>query len=352
MFADNERISWIQMERQFALAYLGPVVLWTGTGLSGRTGLCSILLGTIFLCVWVFFLLRQVHVYRYPEKYWGRGMSRIIAGIYQIYLILTAGWMIAQISEIITEYFVQGISVWVAAGILTLVSLGGSQNVQARGRFAETAWPVVCLLVGGMFFLAAFQIEPEMWKAAEDSYSIWRLEEGKEILWGMGWFLTMFLGASLIPFLVIQVAPKGGHAGSLFRTIGRIGLWQGAIVLILLGTFGKNGAKALKYPMLDLMAGVRLPGGFIRRIDLIFLTIILFALIFSLGSLFFYSKYIWQRVGLCRGRGIPVIVSFLLGTSPFGRNVFTAEYPRLMLCIFLPFFLILTVCNAFLRRKS
>ena len=336
MFADNERISWIQMERQFALAYLGPVVLWTGTGLSGRTGLCSILLGTIFLCVWVFFLLRQVHVYRYPEKYWGRGMSR----------------MIAQIGEIITEYFVQGISVWVAAGILTLVSLGGSQNVQARGRFAETAWPVVCLLVGGMFFLAAFQIEPEMWKAAEDSYSIWRLEEGKEILWGMGWFLTMFLGASLIPFLVIQVAPKGGHAGSLFRTIGRIGLWQGAIVLILLGTFGKNGAKALKYPMLDLMAGVRLPGGFIRRIDLIFLTIILFALIFSLGSLFFYSKYIWQRVGLCRGRGIAVILSFLLGTSPFGRNVFTAEYPRLMLCIFLPFFLILTVCNAFLRRKS
>ena len=81
MFADNERISWIQMERQFALAYLGePVVLWTGTGLSGRTGLCSILLSTIFLCVWVFFLLRQVHVYRYPEKYWGRGMSRIIAG--------------------------------------------------------------------------------------------------------------------------------------------------------------------------------------------------------------------------------------------------------------------------------
>ena len=60
--------------------------------------------------------------------------------------------MIAQISEIITEYFVQGISVWVAAGILTLVSLGGSQNVQARGRFAETAWPVVCLLVGGDVF--------------------------------------------------------------------------------------------------------------------------------------------------------------------------------------------------------
>ena len=55
MFADNERISWIQMERQFALAYLGPVVLWTGTGLSGRTGLCSILLGTIFLCVGCFF---------------------------------------------------------------------------------------------------------------------------------------------------------------------------------------------------------------------------------------------------------------------------------------------------------
>ena len=125
MFADNERISWIQMERQFALAYLGPVVLWTGTGLSGRTGLCSILLGTIFLCVWVFFLLRQVHVYRYPEKYWGRGMSRIIAGIYQIYLILTASWMIAQISEIITEYF--------------RVGGGGNFDAGISGRQSECA---------------------------------------------------------------------------------------------------------------------------------------------------------------------------------------------------------------------
>ena len=55
MFADNERISWIQMERQFALAYLGPIVLWTGRGLSGKEGIFSIFLGTGILCIWVFF---------------------------------------------------------------------------------------------------------------------------------------------------------------------------------------------------------------------------------------------------------------------------------------------------------
>lgn len=351
MFADNERISWIQMERQFALAYLGPIVLWTGRGLSGKEGIFSIFLGTGILCIWVFFLLRQVHIFRYPEKYWGKAMSRMLAGIYQIYLILTGGWLIAEISELLGEYFIQGLPMWLVSGILVAVSLGGSQNVQARGRFAQTAWPLVSILTGGMFLLAAFQGEGI--EGLEEIQQIsWNLESGKNILGGAVWFLAAFLGAVLIPFLVIQVDHATGHGTSLFRTIGRMGLWQAGILLLLTVSFGEKGKEALQYPVLDLMAGVRLPGGFIRRIDLIFLTVILFALLFSLGSIFFYSKYIWQRVGISWGK-IPIVaLSFLLGTWEGGNWSLKEEYPYLLCYVFLPVFLAVTLCNGFLRKKN
>ena len=351
MFADNERISWIQMERQFALAYLGPIVLWTGRGLSGKEGIFSIFLGTGILCIWVFFLLRQVHIFRYPEKYWGKAMSKILAGIYQSYLILTGGWLIAKISELLGEYFIQGLPMWLVSGILVAVSLGGSQNVQARGRFAQTAWPLVSVLTGGMFLLAAFQGEGGE-RMEEIQQLSWNLESGENILWGTGWFLAAFLGAVLIPFLVIQVDHSTGHGFSLFRTIGRMGLWQAGILLLLTGSFGEKGKVALQYPVLDLMAGVRLPGGFIRRIDLIFLTVILFALLFSLGSIFFYSDYIWQRVGISWGKFPIVAISFLLGIWDRGGWSLKEEYLYLICYVFLPVFLAITLCNAFLRKKN
>ena len=71
MFGDNQRISGIQLERQFLLTYLGPVMLWIAPQLPGRYGIFSIAIGVLLLEIWVFFLMRQSHILRYPERYWG-----------------------------------------------------------------------------------------------------------------------------------------------------------------------------------------------------------------------------------------------------------------------------------------
>lgn len=55
MFADNQRVSGLQVERQLLLVFLGPVMIWGVTGLNGREGVWSILLGSGILCLWVFF---------------------------------------------------------------------------------------------------------------------------------------------------------------------------------------------------------------------------------------------------------------------------------------------------------
>lgn len=133
MFADNQRVSGLQVERQLLLVFLGPVMIWGVAGLNGREGLCSILLGSGILCLWVFFLLRQVHVFRYPEKYWGKWMSRIIVCVCQIYLVLTGGWLVAEVGGILTKYLVQGISFKMAAGILVLAALGDASIYRPEG---------------------------------------------------------------------------------------------------------------------------------------------------------------------------------------------------------------------------
>ncbi|MBS6196439.1 MAG: GerAB/ArcD/ProY family transporter [Clostridiales bacterium] len=352
MFADNERVSGLQVERQLLLVYLGPVTLWVVSGLRGREGMWSILLASGILCLWVFFLLRQVHVYRYPEKYWGKVMSRIILLGYQAYLILTGGWLVAKTGAILQEYLVEGISMELAAGILVLTALGGSHHVQARGRFAQSAWPVIGGLTGLMLFFGIFQGKQEFLTAAEGAGQIWNGDSFFQIAKGTGWILSAFLGVGFLPFLVVQADEKKGHAGLLFRTIGKNALWMGALLLILQAVFGRRGEEVSEYPVLDLMAGVRMPGGFVRRIDLIFLTVILFALLFTLGSVFFYSKYICQRIACPWSRTAAALLCFLLGISRFGQETLVKEYPVIMMWIFLPFFLALTVCTGFLRRRA
>lgn len=357
MFADNHRISRIQMERQYLLAYLGPLVLWTGPGLQGRNGFLSILAGTLILCIWVFFLLRQVHIFRYPEKYWGKVMSRVIALFYGSYLILTGGWLAANIGDILQEYMIQGMPHWLAAGLFVLAALGSSGGLQERARFAQTAWPVVGGILALLLLLAAFQGQGGQGQQTQallqiQEAPVWNSDSAQEILKGIVWLLISLLGTVLIPFLEVDYNGGGEHTGVLVKMIGKTALWLCAVSVLLQAVFGTRGAETLEYPVLNLMAGVRIPGGFVRRIDMIFLTVVLFALLFSTGSIFFYSKYIFGRVGIRVGRIPAAVICFLLGTIDFGGWSLAEEYPKVICCIYLPLFLIMTICNVMLRRKK
>lgn len=361
MFADNHRISRIQMERQYLLAYLGPAVLWIGPGLQGRNGFFSVIAGTLILCIWMFFLMRQVHVYRYPERYWGKIMSRVIALGYESYLIFTGGWLVANIGKILREYMIQGIPLWLAAGLFVLAALGSSGNLQERGRFAQTAWPAVGWIVGLMLLIAAFQGVGSYGQKTQGVLSIqeaavWNWDEIEQIVRGSVFFAAALLGTVLIPFLEVENDSNGEHSASRLKMIGKITLWVLVISVLLQAAFGSKGAETLEYPVLNLMAGVKIPGGFIRRIDMIFLTAALFALMFSLGSIFFYGRYILERTGILTAeawwsRILAAVLCFLLGTVDFGQWQLIREYPKIVCFIYLPVFLVLTFCNALLRRK-
>ena len=105
-------------------------------------------------------------------------------------------------------------------------------------------------------------------------------------------------------------------------------------------------------PFLEVMAGVELPGGFLRRVDLIFLSILLFSLVFLLGSIFFYSNYVADRIHISIGRLPSAILCFLLGTTAQEQWNWSRQYPKMLSRVYLPVCLMMTVCAAWARRKS
>lgn len=352
MFADNQKISWLQAARQFSLVFLGPALFWITAEIKGRNGLYSVILGSALLVIWLFFLLRHIHVYRYPQKYWGKSMSRVLGVIYQGYLLLTGGFLVAKIAEVLTVYLIPGIPFWEIAGLVTLIALGAGQNAEARGRFAQTVWPLVAGLAGSLLFLAALQGKPEFLLTGKSGRWEWTAEDAKEVLKGTGIFFCAFLGVGVFPFLEIQGRREEGSCRSIFWMIGKIGVWLGAAIVILQAAFGENGMENLRYPVMDLMSGVQFPGNFLQRVDLIFLAVIVFSMLFALGSVFFYSGYIGERMRLGKGRIGAATLSFLLGTWGGSVESWTENYGKIVSYIFLPLFLTILVCTEVIRRKN
>lgn len=100
MFADNNRISWLQMRCQFLLAALGVGLLWGIPGFTGREGAVGILIGGALLACWSGILRRQMTVFRDPIRYFGKTCAWLLAGIWESYLVLTGGWLVAKVGHL------------------------------------------------------------------------------------------------------------------------------------------------------------------------------------------------------------------------------------------------------------
>ena len=162
MFADNNRISWLQMRCQFLLAALGVGLLWGIPGFTGREGAVGILIGGALLACWSGILRRQMTVFRDPIRYFGKTCAWLLAGIWESYLVLTGGWLVAKVGHLAGEYLVSGVPETILSLAFVFAALGGSHHVQARGRLAQISWGVAAWLGGILLLLAAVQNSPSL----------------------------------------------------------------------------------------------------------------------------------------------------------------------------------------------
>ena len=354
MFADNNRISWLQMRCQFLLAALGVGLLWGIPGFTGREGAVGILSGGALLACWSGILRRQMTVFRDPIRYLGKGSAQLIVGIWESYLVLTGGWLVGKVGHLAGEYLVSGVPETLLSLIFVLAALGGSHHIQARGRLAQISWWITAWLGGILLLLAAVQNSPSLEMVWGDQHPETTIFDWTRSVKSIGKYVAYGSGIGLMTWLTVQVrdSKEKRRKEGLARAIGQLSLWFLTGALLLTANFGADATTMNTCPILEVMAGVELPGGFFRRVDLIFLSILLFSLVFLLGSIFFYSSYVAERIHISVGRLPSAILCFLLGTTVQEQWNWSRQYPKLLSQVYLPVCLVITVCAAWARRKS
>lgn len=354
MFADNDRISWLQLRCQFLLTFLGAGLLWGIREFTGKEGCLGILLGGGILACWSGVLRRQMTVYRNPARYFGKTLAVCIVLIWESYLFLSGGWLVTKVSQLSGEYLVSGVSQTTLAFLFVLAAMGGAHHVQARGRMAQTAWPIVACLAGILLFLAAFQNSESIMIGGTENQEFYVSNslDMMQVLKKTAEYVAWGIGSGLMVWLMIQIRGGEKRREGIGLTIGKLSLWFLSGALLLTGNFGTDVSGKNICPLLEVMAGVEVPGGFLRRVDLLFLSVLLFSLIFLMGSIFFYSGYIARRIHIPVNRIPAAVICFLLGTLGEQRWKWSVHYPDLILWVYLPVFLVITVGAAWARRKS
>ncbi|MCI5649535.1 MAG: GerAB/ArcD/ProY family transporter [Fusicatenibacter sp.] len=348
MFADNGRISHRQAVRQMMLTLLGPFFwLLSGRGaMGGYAELVGILLGGLGLMCWIFFLVRLENVYHHLDAFVGAAAGSLIRLIYFSYLLLAGGCLLERMTDLSGSYLLEGVGKeWLGFLILLAVFLGMNGKVQKRARLAEALYPWVFWSVVLLLFFALGQVRWDAYVQSAKQMQEEAKSSGGTIVWkkiGKGVLETLQVGiiVGFLPFLLPKVERNKSVVKPLRRGIGKLLLLVLGFGVILMGTLGTEGAAKRQDPVLLLMSGTNLPGGFLERFDVIWMAVLLCALLFSLGSLLFYGD-LTQKRGIARlllGAGI-----WLLAFGSGGRYQLQALYEDAVRYLYLPVFLGLTV---------
>lgn len=357
MFADNDRISQRQAARQMVLTLLGPFFwLLSGRGAAGGyPELLGILLGGLLLILWIFFLVRLENIYHHLEEFVGNAAGMLIRAVYFSYLIFSGVCLLERMTYLSGTYLLDGISNrWIGLLILLAVFFGMSGKIQQRARMAEALYPWILWSTAVLLLLALGQIHPGAFALAweQTAEEIRRL--GGDIVWkkilkGVSETLQVGLIVSFLPFLLPQVEKNKSVVKPLAAGMAKLVLLAAAFSMILFGTLGTKGTAQRQDPVLLLMSGTNLPGGFLERFDVIWMAVLLCALLFSMGSLLFWGELALKRriAGILLG-AVVYLLTFCL-PEMYQLQIL---YENAVRYLYLPVFFGLTVILEIARRMQ
>ena len=352
MFSENDRISQRQMERQIVLVLLCPA-FWQLAAYGASDGLCGIagiFLGYGLLAVWCIYLVRLGGLYCRLESVMGKAGKVLLAVIYLCFLCFLGGTLLRKMEELSAAYLTAGVSKELCALFLAAAAgFGVGGEVQRRGRLAEALYPWI---LGGIAILLLLTIPQMHFSAFEYAWktvkSVETVDNGSVFLRNVWRTLENGTPLALLPFLFAHVQKE---RQSLILPVAR-SVWKTGLLVIagsmaLLGVFGRRGTATAQDPLLLLMAGTSLPGGFLERFDILWMAILLMGLLFTLGSLLFYVSLVGEKTGLWKPQNpyVRVGAAFLVWLLSCAEGGWSVRYG------YFPFFLGLTVLLGFFQKR-
>ena len=348
-FAENNRISHRQLYRQIVLALTAPLLLcipsrgW-GVGLPRAAGTAA---AVVILLFYVIFLIRLEPCFSDPIRtagvFWGR-----VTGIFFLsYVVLCGAFLLMLIVQVVSLSLITGIPDWVTA-ILALAACGAGscKGMQRRGRIADVS-AGVCL--AGIFLLVivcGFQAKlPYLQEIPR--FGAYAPEKILQSSWLV---LGAFSAVGLLPFALDKVEKHAGAAKPAAFAVLTVGLLLIIMEFLIPAVLGADRADSEIWPILPLLAGADLPGNVLARFDVIWMGLILFGMLFSLGSLLHYGHLIAKRTRLGNGRfWLEALVYIVAGGWVFGIQILDV-FENYVKLIFLPGLLLIQVLFYFCGR--
>lgn len=297
MFADNARISHRQLFRQIILGLIGIYTLAIPVfpEVSGRQGILCLLTAMAVYLLFCIYFIRIKTVMQNPRRYMGKILGSVFVFLYMSWLWLMGVYLLLMTARITDRFLIEGSVYWIVivlAGIVTY--LGSHQGLERRGRMAEVCFPVFLFILAGMLCLGILRMK---------SYYLGELGD----LTLQGWLKGSYqVFCAFLPFTFLPVAlgnvKKPGETGKVMR--GALFLVTGILMLCLLllqGSFGIGGYEHRQYPMVEFMAGIRIPGDFLERVDIFWVAAVMFSMLFALGGVFFYNHELLVRTDMEKG---------------------------------------------------
>ena len=224
------------------------------------------------------------------------------------------------------------------ASLLTVVvcSFGTHRGMQKRGRMGEVSFPAV---LGGLILLlivAAFQGNAEYFRSNPQGLTVTPQGFAQA---GYG-ILCAFTAVGLLPFALNYVEKARSGKRPLFFGIATVCLIFGAPLIVLQANYGWERLQEEPCPILPLLAGANLPGEVLARFDVIWLAVLLYSLLFALGSILHYGNQILQSLQLGNGwYWMPALMYLLTWDTLWGVSL-TERYGELLAYLYFPGFLL------------
>ncbi|MCD8217123.1 MAG: spore germination protein [Clostridiales bacterium] len=360
IFSENHKISPRQIRRALSLELFGLSSLLLPSRLAGESGIlgvAALVVGAAgamaLLCLWnklseqCDFSGDCAAEVTLPQKIFlglaGIGLLELAAGV----LYLLTALMRDQLLN--SRYEPAILITLAAAGVFGL-----RKGLESRIRIYEVLFWILLVPLAIILVIACVSVRPVYWlNTAYTMEGFWK---------SCGISFLFFSLSSLLLFFKPHCNPPQKAAKSARCSILIALALNAAVYLILLGIFQDRLLAQLEFPVILLMAVVKLPGGFFERQDAFMVGIWFFCLFALFHSALFYGNEMIRSV-LPRGReqnsGKSLALSCICGAIVFAaaclmlKNEDLAEdLGSMVLHVTGPVLLILPFCYYLCRRRS
>lgn len=218
--------------------------------------------------------------------------------IYTLRFFIHACFIGSFMEKIVGEILLKGYSSSVIFLPVFLCAIYANRGgKRERASLLEVLFWFILLPLMVVLLLAAKEVKPEL--LVEGG---WKMEKSIQVL-------LCFFSLEILLFFHGRIREKA-------KAIVVVMLFQILIFSVTIGMYGSRLAHSSKLPVVTMLQMVRLPGGFVERLDILLLAFWILSLFTIFSAYCFYGTGFWKGsksrpiVNLCFYLGIFIIVSF------------------------------------------